>query len=389
MFRALSASTSTPFGRPANAPFYSIAIIRSSRVTARTRPPAWRRGSTMRASSASSSSWCPTTGTRVMSRARARAQDGLHLLRVQAAALCDHGGYAPFGREAGGGRHDRRPALHRCVGRKLCRYDTILVKPQTTVDLWYTQISASSSAAPASRGLRGVGRHGAGGQARMRSRLLRRIPWAGKSTLARNLGRMFHRRFVDTDRLVERRCGSTVARVFEELGEDRFRELETAVLEGLRSERSLLVSCGGGVVETPRNIELMHEMGYCVYLDGDLDDSLRQNPPLRHPTRFPQRRARRASARTSPPVVPTSRRPYRGYSRHLVHRCVLYRCRTALGAWSDMTIRRKLLNFGTRSTDLRFGCGAFPSSPNASRRRGASLSRLHGCRCRPARGPCP
>ena len=99
---------------------------------------------------------------------------------------------------------------------------------------------------------------------------------AGKSTLARNLGRMFHRRFVDTDRLVERRCGSTVARVFEELGEDRFRELETAVLEGLRSERSLLVSCGGGVVETPRNIELMHEMGYCVYLDGDLDDSLRQ-----------------------------------------------------------------------------------------------------------------
>ena len=24
-----------------------------------------------------------------------------------------------------------------------------------------------------------------------------------------------------------------------------------------------------------------------------------------------------------------------------------------------MTIRRKLLNFGTRSTDLRFGCGAF------------------------------
>ena len=28
---------------------------------------------------------------------------------------------------------------------------------------------------------------------------------AGKSTLARNLGRMFHRRFVANDRLVERR----------------------------------------------------------------------------------------------------------------------------------------------------------------------------------------
>lgn len=99
---------------------------------------------------------------------------------------------------------------------------------------------------------------------------------AGKSTLARNLGRLFNRRFVDTDRLVERRRGLTVTKIFEEEGEDAFRVLETAALEGLSGECSLLVSCGGGIVETPRNIELMHRMGYVVYLDGDLDDSLRQ-----------------------------------------------------------------------------------------------------------------
>ena len=99
---------------------------------------------------------------------------------------------------------------------------------------------------------------------------------AGKSTLARNLGRMFHRRFVDTDRLVERKCGQTVSQIFKAEGEQRFRTLETEALESLASERSLLVSCGGGVVETPRNIELIHEMGFCVYLEGDIDDSLRQ-----------------------------------------------------------------------------------------------------------------
>ena len=38
----------------------------------------------------------------------------------------------------------------------------------------------------------------------------------------------------------------------------------------------MLVSCGGGIVETPVNIELMHEMGTCVYLEGDFEDSLRQ-----------------------------------------------------------------------------------------------------------------
>lgn len=99
---------------------------------------------------------------------------------------------------------------------------------------------------------------------------------AGKSTLARNLGKMFSRRYVDTDRLVERRSGKSVTAIFSEEGEERFRNLETSALEGLKNERSLLVSCGGGIVETPRNIELMHDMGYCVYLRGDFDDSLRQ-----------------------------------------------------------------------------------------------------------------
>ena len=99
---------------------------------------------------------------------------------------------------------------------------------------------------------------------------------AGKSTLARNLGGMFKRRFVDTDRLVVRRSGKSVTDLFETEGEQRFRELETAALESLRHDRSLLVSCGGGIVETPRNIDLMHEMGTCVYLEGDSSDSMRQ-----------------------------------------------------------------------------------------------------------------
>ena len=99
---------------------------------------------------------------------------------------------------------------------------------------------------------------------------------AGKSTLARNLGSMFNRRYVDTDRLVERRMGMSVTAAFEAHGEQRFRTTETEVLENLAHERSLLVSCGGGIIETPRNIELMRSQGYTVYLDGDLDDSLRQ-----------------------------------------------------------------------------------------------------------------
>ena len=98
----------------------------------------------------------------------------------------------------------------------------------------------------------------------------------GKSTLARNLGKLFNRRYTDTDRMVERLSGKSVGALFASCGEAGFRQLEKRALSRLRSERSLLVSCGGGIVETPENIELMHEMGYCVYLDGDLEDSIRQ-----------------------------------------------------------------------------------------------------------------
>lgn len=99
---------------------------------------------------------------------------------------------------------------------------------------------------------------------------------AGKSTLARNLGSLFHRTYVDTDRLVERALGASVADVFQTSGEGTFRDAETRELRRLLAKKSLLVSCGGGIVERPENARLMHEMGVVVYLDGDLDDSLRQ-----------------------------------------------------------------------------------------------------------------
>ena len=92
--------------------------------------------------------------------------------------------------------------------------------------------------------------------------------------------RTFPESYLDSEEIIiitgVRRCGKSVTEIFETEGEERFRELETSALRSLQSERSLLVSCGGGIVETPVNIELMHEMGTCVYLEGDFEDSIRQ-----------------------------------------------------------------------------------------------------------------
>ena len=73
---------------------------------------------------------------------------------------------------------------------------------------------------------------------------------AGKSTLARNLSALFHRPCVDTDRMAERILGKPISRVFAEDGEPAFRDAETRGLASLLAKKSLLVSCGGGIVET-------------------------------------------------------------------------------------------------------------------------------------------
>jgi len=107
---------------------------------------------------------------------------------------------------------------------------------------------------------------------------------AGKSTLARNLGRLFHRGYIDTDRLVERLECKSVNDIFAEDGEEEFRLGEERALRELMKRKSLLVSCGGGIVERPESCALMHEMGTIVFLDGSLEDSLRQ---IQHPERRP------------------------------------------------------------------------------------------------------
>lgn len=107
---------------------------------------------------------------------------------------------------------------------------------------------------------------------------------AGKTTVARNLGRMFHRRYVDVDRMVEQKMHESVAQIFANHGESFFRDEETQALIQLRSKKSLLVSCGGGIIERSENVDIMHEMGNIVYLDGTLADSLRQ---IRRPEKRP------------------------------------------------------------------------------------------------------
>jgi shikimate kinase len=89
---------------------------------------------------------------------------------------------------------------------------------------------------------------------------------SGKTSVGRRAAGRLGLRFVDTDELVERRANMTIARMFEELGEARFREEEAAVIRSLEGERGCLIAAGGGAPCSGANRAVLASLGAVVWL---------------------------------------------------------------------------------------------------------------------------
>ncbi len=96
---------------------------------------------------------------------------------------------------------------------------------------------------------------------------------AGKSSVARRLARTLGMASIDMDTYLERREGKRVREIFDEVGEEGFRAIETDVLQDLSAKDPLLISCGGGVVLRPENRALLKEAGYVVFLRVSADEA--------------------------------------------------------------------------------------------------------------------
>lgn len=96
---------------------------------------------------------------------------------------------------------------------------------------------------------------------------------AGKTSVARKLARICGIAAVDMDTYLERRENRRVKDIFAEGGEAAFRAIETDVLRELAGKDPLLVSCGGGVVVTPENREILRSSGFVVYLQVTADEA--------------------------------------------------------------------------------------------------------------------
>ncbi len=116
----------------------------------------------------------------------------------------------------------------------------------------------------------------------------------GKSAVGRNLAKRLRRRFVDLDRQIEKSEGMKVRDIFEQKGEDYFRQCEKRTLAQLLTEQDQVIATGGGVVLDDDNLALLREKSFVVCLSASTDTIVRRvgNGATRPLLKGPNRRER-------------------------------------------------------------------------------------------------
>lgn len=106
------------------------------------------------------------------------------------------------------------------------------------------------------------------------------MPGVGKTSTGEALAKLLNRPWIDTDFLIKQKVHCEAATYLQTHGEAAFRRLEHEVIQEISSMTGSVISCGGGVVATPSNYQLLRQNGKLVYLTRPLEDLAIVGRPL-------------------------------------------------------------------------------------------------------------
>src|SRR5947207_2142806 len=79
----------------------------------------------------------------------------------------------------------------------------------------------------------------------------------GKSSVGRRLAIRLGYDFLDLDTLIAAEAGMPISQIFSTQGEERFRALESRMVDRVAGRRGCVVATGGGTITNPRNLEAL------------------------------------------------------------------------------------------------------------------------------------
>lgn len=113
----------------------------------------------------------------------------------------------------------------------------------------------------------------------------------GKSSTGKKLASKLGYDFIDLDDLIEEQYNKSIPEIFDQEGENKFRELEHNYLKGLLNKDNVIISLGGGTPCFYNNMELVNNNGISIYLKmsaemlaSRLKDSKKARPLLKEKT---------------------------------------------------------------------------------------------------------
>jgi shikimate kinase len=90
----------------------------------------------------------------------------------------------------------------------------------------------------------------------------------GKSTIGKILANKMQGKLIEMDEAIETEQGKSINEIFATYGEEYFRDLESKLVERIATGEGNIVSCGGGAVLRPENVECMKKSGTIVFLSA-------------------------------------------------------------------------------------------------------------------------
>ena len=89
---------------------------------------------------------------------------------------------------------------------------------------------------------------------------------SGKTKIGKKLSEKLDIPFIDSDQVIEEKMNKTIVQLFEELGESKFRILESEFIRELSKTSSFILATGGGLPCFSDNILFLNDLGITIYL---------------------------------------------------------------------------------------------------------------------------
>ena len=98
------------------------------------------------------------------------------------------------------------------------------------------------------------------------------MPTCGKTTIAKIISEKYDYEFIDTDDLIEQKINCKIVDFIKQNGEEKFRDIESEVIEEIRTKNHTVIATGGGAILRDTNVTNLKYNGKIFFINRSLEN---------------------------------------------------------------------------------------------------------------------